>query len=70
LFDDVASPNLFGAIIGWGGFALMAWNLLALSFFVWTLARLVPCAKNHYDWYCRHFENFPKGRRVVFSFLW
>lgn len=70
LFDYVASPNLFGEIIEWGGFALMAWNLPALSFFVWTLANLVPRAKNHYDWYHRHFADFPKERKVVFPFLW
>ncbi len=70
LFKYVTSPNLFGEIIEWSGFAMMAWNLPALSFMVWTLANLVPRAKNHYDWYLRTFPDFPKERRVVFPFLY
>jgi len=70
LFKYVASPNLFGEIIEWSGFALMAWNLPALSFMVWTFANLVPRAKNHYDWYLRTFPDFPKERKVVFPFLY
>ncbi len=70
LFDYVASPNLFGEIIEWSGFALMAWNLPALTFMVWTFANLVPRAKNHHDWYKQHFPDFPKERRVVFPFLY
>ncbi|MBK8565089.1 MAG: 3-oxo-5-alpha-steroid 4-dehydrogenase [Saprospiraceae bacterium] len=70
LFKYVASPNLFGEIIEWSGFALMAWNLPALSFMIWTLANLVPRAKNHYDWYLRTFADFPKERKVVFPFLY
>jgi 3-oxo-5-alpha-steroid 4-dehydrogenase 1 len=70
LFDYVASPNLFGEIIEWSGFALMAWNLPALTFMVWTLANLVPRAKNHYDWYVRNFKDFPKDRKVVFPFVY
>ncbi|MCF8247758.1 MAG: DUF1295 domain-containing protein [Saprospiraceae bacterium] len=70
LFDYVASPNLFGEIIEWSGFALMAWNLPALTFMVWTFANLVPRAKNHHDWYKRHFPDFPKERKVVFPFMY
>ena len=70
LFRYVASPNLFGEIIEWTGFALLAWNLPALSFMVWTCANLIPRAKNHYDWYQRNFPDFPKERKVVFPFLY
>jgi 3-oxo-5-alpha-steroid 4-dehydrogenase 1 len=70
LFNKVSSPNLFGEIIEWSGFALMAWNLPALTFMVWTYANLVPRAKNHHDWYHRNFQEFPKERKVVFPFLY
>lgn len=70
LFELVASPNLFGEIVEWSGFALMAWNLPALSFMVWTFANLVPRAKNHFDWYCQHFPDFPKERKVVFPYFY
>lgn len=70
LFKYISSPNLFGEIIEWAGFALMAWNLPALTFAVWTYANLVPRAKNHHDWYHAHFEDYPKGRKRVFPFVY
>ena len=69
LFDYISSPNLFGEIIEWSGFALMAFNLPALTFMVWTFANLVPRAKNHHDWYHQHFADYPKERKIVFPFL-
>lgn len=66
LFNYISSPNLFGEIIEWSGFALMAWNLPALTFMVWTFANLVPRAKNHHDWYHRNFTDYPKERKIVF----
>ena len=70
LFDYISSPNLFGEIIEWCGFALMAWNLPALTFMVWTFANLVPRAKNHHDWYHRNFPDYPKERKIVFPFFY
>jgi 3-oxo-5-alpha-steroid 4-dehydrogenase 1 len=70
LFDYVSSPNLFGEIIEWSGFALMAWNLPALTFLVWTCANLIPRAKNHHDWYHSHFNDYPKERKIVFPFIY
>jgi len=69
LFDYISSPNLFGEIIQWSGFALMAWNFPALTFMIWTFANLVPRAKNHFDWYKRNFPEYPKERKIVFPFL-
>lgn len=70
LFDYVASPNLFGEIIEWTGFFLMAWNLPALCFMVWTIANLVPRAKNHWDWSKEQFPDFPEKRKVIFPFFY
>jgi len=69
LFELVSSPNLFGEVLEWSGFAFMAWNLPATTFMVWTFANLVPRAKNHHDWYLRTFPDYPKDRRIVFPFL-
>lgn len=69
LFEYISSPNLFGEIIEWSGFAIMAWNLPALTFLVWTFANLVPRAKNHHNWYEQQFANYPKERKIVFPFL-
>jgi 3-oxo-5-alpha-steroid 4-dehydrogenase 1 len=70
LFNYIASPNLLGEIIEWTGFALMAWNLPAVSFAVWTFANLVPRAKNHYDWNHQHLQDYPKERKVIFPFIY
>ena len=70
LFKYVSAPNLFGEIIEWVGFALMAWNLPALTFAVWTFANLVPRAKNHHDFYLEKFEEYPKERKVVIPYLY
>lgn len=69
LFQYISSPNLFGEIIEWSGFAIMAWNVPALSFAVWTYANLVPRAKNHHDWYKRNFDDYPEERKAVFPFI-
>ena len=69
LFDYVASPNLLGEIVEWLGFAILAWNLPALCFFVWTCANLIPRAKNHYDWSKRHFPDYPPERKILIPFL-
>lgn len=70
LFKYVASPNLFGEIIEWTGFALLAFNLPAFTFMVWTLANLVPRAKNHYDWYLKNFPDYPKERKIVIPYIY
>jgi 3-oxo-5-alpha-steroid 4-dehydrogenase 1 len=70
LFDLISTPNLFGEIIEWTGFALMAWNLPAFSFMIWTFANLVPRSKNHHDWYHQNFTNYPKERKIIFPFIY
>ncbi len=69
LFDFISSPNLFGEIIEWTGFAIMAWNLPALSFAIWTFANLVPRALNHHQWYKKHFADYPTERKAVLPFI-
>ena len=69
LFNHLSSPNLFGEIVEWVGFALMAWNLPALSFAIWTFANLVPRAHNHHQWYQRNFPDYPKNRKAVLPWI-
>ncbi len=65
LFNYVSCPNLFGELIQWSGFALMAWNLPALTFLVWTFANLIPRATGHHRWYKNQFDHYPKKRKAV-----
>ncbi len=69
LFEYISCPNHFGEIIEWAGFALVAWNLPALSFAIWTVCNLVPRTINHHQWYKKQFEDYPQSRKAVIPFL-
>jgi hypothetical protein len=69
LFDLVSCPNLLGEVVQWSGFALMCWNLPALSFAVWTASNLIPRALSHHAWYRVRFADYPRARRAVIPFL-
>jgi 3-oxo-5-alpha-steroid 4-dehydrogenase 1 len=68
-FEFVSCANHFGEIVQWFGFALMCWNLPALSFAIWTSANLIPRALSHHVWYRRRFVDYPEGRKAVIPFL-
>ncbi len=65
LFDRVSCPNHFGEMVEWTGFAVMCWNLPALSFAVWTVANLLPRALSHHRWYREKFAEYPGSRKAV-----
>jgi len=69
MFKYVSSPNLFGEIIEWLGWAMMSWCLPSFSFALWTIANLIPRARDHHRWYHRKFEDYPKERKAVIPFL-
>lgn len=70
LYRYVSCPNFLGEMIQWSGFAVMAWNLPALTFCVWTIANVLPRALKHHKWYKEKFEEYPKKRKAVFPFIW
>lgn len=69
LFKYISCPNLFGEMVEWLGYALMTFNLASLSFFIWTVANLLPRAYHHHKWYLEHFKDYPKERKAVFPFV-
>ncbi len=69
LFEYISCPNHFGEIIEWIGYAVVAWNLPAVSFAVWTFCNLVPRTLNHHAWYREHFQEYPQNRRAVIPYL-
>lgn len=69
LFKYVSSPNLFGEIIEWLGWAMMCWCLPAFSFALWTMTNLIPRAIDHHRWYKRRFDNYPPERKAVIPFI-
>ncbi len=70
LFELVASPNYFGEITQWLGWALAAWSLPGLAFAVFTAANLVPRAHAHRQWYLATFPEYPRERKRVIPFLY
>ena len=69
LFEYISCPNHFSEIIEWTGFAILAWNLPALSFAIWTFCNLVPRALNHHQWYHENFSDYPGNRKAVLPFI-
>ena len=65
LFKYISCPNFFGEMIEWLGFALLAWNIAALAFFIWTIINLLPRALDHHNWYKKQFIDYPKNRKAV-----
>jgi hypothetical protein len=70
LFEKVSSPNLFGEIIEWLGFFIVAPGLASLSFWSWTMANLVPRARDHHQWYLEKFSDYPADRKVLIPGIW
>jgi len=65
LFRWVSSPNLFGEMIEWIGFAVMVGALPAWGFAIWTIANLLPRALEHHKFYLKRFPDYPKERKAV-----
>ena len=65
LHKYVSSPNYFGEIIEWIGWAILTWSISGLVFLLWTIANLFPRAIAHHKWYQEKFENYPKNRKAI-----
>ncbi len=65
LFKYISSPNLFGEIIEWMGWAIMSWCIPGFAFAIWTTANLIPRALDHHRWYQRKFKAYPQDRKAI-----
>ena len=61
----ISSPNYFGEIIEWIGWAIMTWSLSGFVFALWTTFNLLPRALKHHSWYKVKFDNYPKDRKAI-----
>ena len=64
-FKYISSPNYFGEMIEWLGWAILTWSYAGLIFFIWTIANLFPRAIANHKWYQNKFENYPKNRKAI-----
>lgn len=66
----VASPNYFGEVLEWTGFAILTWSLPALAFAFYTFCNLAPRAWNNKKWYRSHFgAEYPTKRKALIPFI-
>jgi len=70
LFEYVSSPNYFGEIAEWTGWALATWSLAGLGFAMFTIANLVPRAHANRAWYLATFPDYPRERKRVIPFVY
>ncbi|MCB9642750.1 MAG: DUF1295 domain-containing protein [Myxococcales bacterium] len=65
----LSCPNYFGEFMIWAGWAIATWSLAGLSFFLFTVANLLPRAISNHRWYIEKFPDYPKERKAVFPFI-
>ena len=70
LYSWVSSPNYFGEILEWIGWAIATWSLAGFSFAFWVIANLVPRARSNHHWYLENFEDYPKNRKKLIPGVW
>lgn len=68
-FRWVSCPNYLGELLEWGSWALLTSSLAGLSFFLFTLANLLPRALANHRWYRRTFLDYPPERRALIPWL-
>lgn len=66
----ISSPNYFGEIIMWLGWAVATWSLAGFAFATWTMANLVPRARSHHAWYHANFPDYPSDRKALLPQIW
>jgi 3-oxo-5-alpha-steroid 4-dehydrogenase 1 len=64
-FKYISCPNLFGEMVEWIGFAIMAYSLQSWSFALWACVNLIPRALEHHKWYQQKFADYPKERKAL-----
>jgi 3-oxo-5-alpha-steroid 4-dehydrogenase 1 len=69
LYELISSPNYFGEIIEWTGWAVLTWSLPGLAFAVFTIANLFPRAYANHKWYQKTFPDYPVKRKAIIPFL-
>jgi 3-oxo-5-alpha-steroid 4-dehydrogenase 1 len=66
----VSSPNYLGEMTIWIGWALATWSLPGLAFAFWTVANLLPRARDNHAWYRQNFTDYPAERKALIPKLW
>lgn len=65
LFNYISSPNYFGELMEWVGFAILFGAPAGWLFVFWTAVNLVPRAISNHKWYKQNFSDYPEKRKVI-----
>ncbi|MGM0366131.1 MAG: DUF1295 domain-containing protein [Actinomycetota bacterium] len=68
-FKYVSSPNYFGEMVEWIGWAVLTWSVPGLAFAVFTIANLLPRALANHRWYKQKFSRYPEERKILVPFI-
>ena len=69
LYRWISSPNYFGEIIEWFGFALAAFTPPAWVFVLFTASNLLPRSIHNHRWYKESFDDYPENRKAIVPFF-
>lgn len=69
MYRWITSPNYFGEILEWIGWAVMTWSLPGLAFALYSIANLAPRALANHRWYREKFPDYPPERRALIPFV-
>jgi 3-oxo-5-alpha-steroid 4-dehydrogenase 1 len=69
-FKYISSPNYFGEILEWIGWAIATWSLPGAAFALFTIANLSPRAFSNHRWYIDNFPDYPKKRKALIPFIY
>jgi len=70
LFNYVSSPHYFGEVTEWLGWVIMTMSPAGLVFFIFTVANLLPRARDNHKFYKQEFADYPIERKVLIPFIW
>ncbi len=70
MYRWITSPNYFGELVEWLGWAIATWSLAGVAFFVFTAANLVPRAVTNQRWYLEKFEEYPRERKTLIPLVY
>ncbi len=66
----LASPNYFGEILQWTGWAVATWSVGGALFAFFTFCNLAPRAVSHLRWYRQKFVDYPESRKAIIPGIW
>jgi 3-oxo-5-alpha-steroid 4-dehydrogenase 1 len=70
MFKYVSSPNYFGEILEWIGWAIATWSLPGMAFALFTIGNLAPRALSNHKWYIENFSDYPENRKALIPFIY